>query len=163
MSACSLLSLGHPAPCEWSHSLCPFTDRPQGEVGPHRPGESGRVYGLSLPAFPVRSMLAPFSRTHSRPTLLQCYWSVDGKVISGFGAQKEPRSRQEPHPRNPAFTNCQCDHLAPSSLFRTKTPQSPPQPTCSREGSVYPEGKRCYAWTHKPAVTHRLCDTGRVP
>ena len=24
-SACSLLSLGHSAPCKWSHSLCPFT------------------------------------------------------------------------------------------------------------------------------------------
>ena len=118
--------------------------------------------GSACRPFPLGAcwpLLSDPQSPHSSPVLLV----VDGKVIPGFGAQKEPRSRQKPHPRNPAFTNCQCDHLAHSSLFRTKTPQSPPQSTCSREGSVYPEGKRCYAWTHKPAVTHRLCDTGRVP
>lgn len=106
----------------------PSLDRPQGEAWPHRPGESGRVYWAQLARpFPLGAcwpLLPDPQSPHSSPVLLV----VDGKVIPGFGAQKEPRSRQKPHPRNPAFTNCQCDHLAPSSLFRTKIIQSTPNP-----------------------------------
>ena len=132
------------------------------------------------PLFIVKSTLSKlFPHSSLYPALLGAGWHflsdpqsprstpvllvIDGKVILGFGVRKDPRSRQKPHPRNPAFTNSQCDHWAPSSLFRTKTPQRAPKPHAHLRVQYNPEGKCCYAWTHTPAVTYQLCDTGHVP